>query len=73
MVSTPETWCFILVLTEASQPIHAAWDMATGFEPYRCINEDRFFIGSGSANVGLNIIVFVLVCPLPTLFGRIAL
>lgn len=45
----------------SSQPIHAAWDRATGFVPYHCINEDRFFIGSGSANVFLNFLVFVLV------------
>ncbi|KAL8685307.1 MAG: hypothetical protein Q9218_007847 [Villophora microphyllina] len=31
---------------------------------HHCINEDRFFIGSGSANVALNVIVFLLPMPL---------
>ena len=47
-----------------SQPIHYAWDRAEIGVQGHCFNVDAFFIGSGSANVALNFVVFVLVCPL---------
>ena len=45
-----------------SQPIHHSWDQVVGTSKGRCINEYRFFVGSGSANIVLNILVFILVC-----------
>ena len=46
-----------------SQPIHYAWDRAEMGLQGHCFNVDAFFIGSGSANVALNFVIFVLVCP----------
>ncbi|CAL8579308.1 hypothetical protein XPA_005058 [Xanthoria parietina] len=46
------------------QPIHHAWDQVVGTSQGHCINEYRFLVGSGSANVVLNLLVFVLPMPL---------
>lgn len=45
----------------SSQPIHHAWNRPVDGGKGHCINDDRFFIGSGSVNVLLNVLVFVLV------------
>ncbi|KAL8837151.1 MAG: hypothetical protein Q9176_005894 [Flavoplaca citrina] len=44
------------------QPIRHAWDQVVGASEGHCINEYRFFVGSGSANAVLNVLVFILVC-----------
>ncbi|KAL9003497.1 MAG: hypothetical protein Q9188_003638 [Gyalolechia gomerana] len=46
------------------QPIHHAWNRPVDGGKGHCINDDRFFIGSGSVNVVLNVLVFVLPMPL---------
>ncbi|KAL8677575.1 MAG: hypothetical protein Q9186_006009 [Xanthomendoza sp. 1 TL-2023] len=46
------------------QPIHHQWDQVVGTSKGHCIQEYWFFVGSGSANVVLNILVFVLPMPL---------
>ncbi|KAL8670191.1 MAG: hypothetical protein Q9168_005256 [Polycauliona sp. 1 TL-2023] len=46
------------------QPIHYAWDQVLGTSQGHCINEYKFFVGSGSVNVILNVLVFVLPMPL---------
>ena len=45
-----------------SRPLHYAWDRVDESVQGHCFNVDDFFIGSGSANVGLNLLIFVLVC-----------
>lgn len=45
-------------------PIHHAWNRPVDGSNGHCINEDRFFIGSGSVNVFLNALVFILPMPL---------
>ena len=44
-----------------SRPLHFAWDKAFPGSQGYCIDEDKFFRGSGSVNVVLNFVVFVLV------------
>ncbi|KAL8847939.1 MAG: hypothetical protein Q9221_007004 [Calogaya cf. arnoldii] len=46
------------------QPIHHSWDQVVGTSQGQCIDEYRFFVGSGSANVALNLLVFILPMPL---------
>ncbi|KAL8977121.1 MAG: hypothetical protein Q9205_007013, partial [Flavoplaca limonia] len=46
------------------QPIRHAWDQVVGASEGHCINEYRFFVGSGSANAVLNVLVFILPMPL---------
>lgn len=48
-----------------SQPIHYAWDRVKDPEGLygHCYNVDAFFKGSGSVNVFLNTLIFVLVRP----------
>lgn len=51
-----------LITKVHSQPIHHQWDIVVaGASKGHCIQEYWFFVGSGSANVVLNILVFVLV------------
>ena len=47
---------------KSSHPIHYAWDRVDASTRGHCFNSDGLFIGSGSANVVLNFIIFVLVC-----------
>lgn len=47
----------------SSRPLHYAWDRADEIVKGHCFNVDDFFIGSGSINVLLNFLIFVLVCP----------
>ena len=44
-----------------SRPLHYAWDKAFPDAQGYCLDEDKFFQGSGSVNVVLNFVVFVLV------------
>ena len=44
-----------------SRPLHFAWDKAFPDAQGYCIDEDKFFKGSGSVNVVLNFVVFLLV------------
>ncbi|KAL8645707.1 MAG: hypothetical protein Q9226_007179 [Calogaya cf. arnoldii] len=46
------------------QPIHHSWDQVVGTSQGHCTDEYRFFVGSGSANVALNLLVFILPMPL---------
>ena len=51
-----------------SHPLHYAWDRVDESVKGHCFNVDDFFIGSGSVNVLLNFLIFVLVyiwCLLP--------
>lgn len=52
-----------LKLRCSSRPIHYFWDRVDGSLKGHCFNVDAFFIGSGSINVSLNFLIFVLVCP----------
>ncbi|KAF6223058.1 hypothetical protein HO133_001110 [Letharia lupina] len=45
-------------------PVHYAWDRVDPSIKGHCYNVDDFFIGSGSANVGLNFLIFILPIPL---------
>ena len=44
-----------------SHPVHYAWDRVDESVKGLCFNVDDFFIGSGSANVLLNFVIFILV------------
>ena len=44
-----------------SLPIHYVWDRVDESVQGHCFHVDGFFIGSGSANVTLNFIIFLLV------------
>lgn len=44
-----------------SRPLHYAWDRVDEKENGHCFNVDGFFIGSGSVNVFLNFLIFILV------------
>lgn len=50
------------LLRKGSDPIHYAWNRADKSAHGHCFNVDAFFIGSGSINVALNFLIFVLVC-----------
>ena len=45
----------------SSHPIHYAWDSTKSNPMGHCINIKNFFIGTGSCNVGLNLLIFLLV------------
>ena len=56
--------CISVATTQAkicSHPVHYAWDRVDESVKGHCFNVDDFFIGSGSANVLLNFLIFVLV------------
>lgn len=60
---------FIMVLTNLvyvfqCRPIHYAWDSVEGKIQGHCYNVVAFFIGTGSVNVLLNVIIFLLPVPL---------
>ncbi|KAI4241099.1 MAG: hypothetical protein L6R40_004738 [Gallowayella cf. fulva] len=44
-----------------STPVHSFWDLGV---PGHCVNIDQFFIASGSVNVVLDFIIFILPIPL---------
>ena len=46
-----------------SHPVRYAWERVSVDVQGHCINVDKFFIGSGSVNVALNFLIFLLVCP----------
>lgn len=46
------------------RPIHYIWDRVDGNVQGHCFNVNDFFIGSGSANVFLNTVIFLLLLPL---------
>lgn len=52
----------LYLLRKGSHPIHYAWNRADESAHGHCFNVDAFFIGSGSINVALNFLIFVLVC-----------
>ena len=57
-------FCVSVTTTQAkicSHPVHYAWDRVDESVKGHCFNVDDFFIGSGSANVLLNFVIFVLV------------
>ena len=57
-------FCVSVTTTQAkirSHPVHYAWDRVDESVKGHCFNVDDFFIGSGSANVLLNFLIFVLV------------
>ncbi len=53
--------CYRYKAHKCSHPIHYAWDRADLSVQGHCFNVDGFFIGSGSANVAINFVIFVLV------------
>lgn len=48
-----------------SRPLHYAWDRVEETAQGHCFNVDSFFIGSGSVNVFLNFLIFILVSHYP--------
>lgn len=56
------TYAATPIRTDAySRPIHYTWDRVDESISGHCFDVDKFFVGSGSVNVVLNFIVFILV------------
>ena len=56
----------IAIETEAcSHPIHHAWDQARPDAKGHCLRDDRILMGSGSINVIINFVIFVIVNEAP--------
>lgn len=55
----------ILDTKACSRPIRFVWDRADESVQGRCFDVDKFFKGSGSVNVFLNFVVFMLVGQFP--------
>lgn len=65
MVDILSEGAFANPLTDiTSQPIHYTWDRVLGSSKGHCVNVDALFIGSGSCNAALNLVVFILPIPL---------
>ncbi|KAM0798429.1 hypothetical protein BDR22DRAFT_385247 [Usnea florida] len=51
----------LLVITFQCRPIHYAWDRVDGNIQGHCLNIEDYFVSSGSCNVAINLLIFILV------------